>query len=78
MYRAGGKCCSDEVDLSVCPLLSPVGLLGTEQSKALGPASEQSENEKDDASQVSSTSNDVSSSDFEEGPSRKRLVPKYQ
>ncbi|ETE66419.1 Protein Jumonji, partial [Ophiophagus hannah] len=29
------------------------------------------ENEKDDASQVSSTSNDISSSDFEEGPSRK-------
>lgn len=48
------------------------GLLGNDQSKALGPASEQSENEKDDASQVSSTSNDVSSSDFEEGPSRKR------
>ncbi|ERE78504.1 protein Jumonji [Cricetulus griseus] len=47
-------------------------LLGNDQSKALGPASEQSENEKDDASQVSSTSNDVSSSDFEEGPSRKR------
>lgn len=46
------------------------GLLG--QSKGLGPTSEQSENEKDDASQVSSTSNDVSSSDFEEGPSRKR------
>lgn len=57
-------------------LFSPVGLLGNDQSKALGPASEQSENEKDDASQVSSTSNDVSSSDFEEGPSRKRLVPK--
>ncbi|ELK14962.1 Protein Jumonji [Pteropus alecto] len=48
------------------------GLLGNGQSKGLGPASEQSENEKDDASQVSSTSNDVSSSDFEEGPSRKR------
>ncbi|XP_029798996.1 protein Jumonji [Suricata suricatta] len=48
------------------------GLLGHGQSKGLGPASEQSENEKDDASQVSSTSNDVSSSDFEEGPSRKR------
>ncbi|XP_069880629.1 protein Jumonji isoform X1 [Dipodomys merriami] len=48
------------------------GLLGNDQSKGLGPASEQSENEKDDASQVSSTSNDVSSSDFEEGPSRKR------
>lgn len=58
--------------LSVCPLFSPVGLLGNGQSKGLGPASEQSENEKDDASQVSSTSNDVSSSDFEEGPSRKR------
>ncbi|XP_047415264.1 protein Jumonji isoform X1 [Sciurus carolinensis] len=53
--------------------LKPVnGLLGNDQSKGLGPASEQSENEKDDASQVSSTSNDVSSSDFEEGPSRKR------
>lgn len=62
----------------VCPLLSPVGLLGHGQSKGLGPASEQSENEKDDASQVSSTSNDVSSSDFEEGPSRKRLVPKAE
>ncbi|XP_032717492.1 protein Jumonji isoform X3 [Lontra canadensis] len=48
------------------------GLLGNGQSKGLGPASEQSENEKDDASQVSSASNDVSSSDFEEGPSRKR------
>ncbi|XP_023593241.1 protein Jumonji isoform X2 [Trichechus manatus latirostris] len=48
------------------------GFLGNGQSKALRPASEQSENEKDDASQVSSTSNDVSSSDFEEGPSRKR------
>ncbi|XP_068948541.1 protein Jumonji [Petaurus breviceps papuanus] len=48
------------------------GLLANGQSKGLGPASEQSENEKDDASQVSSTSNDVSSSDFEEGPSRKR------
>ncbi|KAG3288655.1 jumonji and AT-rich interaction domain containing 2 [Ictidomys tridecemlineatus] len=48
------------------------GLLGNDQTKGLGPASEQSENEKDDASQVSSTSNDVSSSDFEEGPSRKR------
>ncbi|XP_014400659.1 PREDICTED: protein Jumonji-like [Myotis brandtii] len=54
------------------------GLLGNGQSKGLGPASEQSENEKDDASQVSSTSNDVSSSDFEEGPSRKRLVPKAE
>ncbi|XP_008048395.2 uncharacterized protein LOC103251615, partial [Carlito syrichta] len=54
------------------------GLLGNDQSKGLGPASEQSENEKDDASQVSSTSNDVSSSDFEEGPSRKRLVPKAE
>lgn len=64
--------------LSVCPLFSPVGLLGNGQSKGLGPASEQSENEKDDASQVSSTSNDVSSSDFEEGPSRKRLVPKAE
>lgn len=50
------------------------GLLGNDQSKA----SEQSENEKDDASQVSSTSNDVSSSDFEEGPSRKRLVSKAE
>lgn len=50
------------------------GLLANGQSKGLGPASEQSENEKDDASQVSSTSNDVSSSDFEEGPSRKRSV----
>lgn len=59
--------------LSVCPF-SPVGLLGNDQSKA----SEQSENEKDDASQVSSTSNDVSSSDFEEGPSRKRLVSKVE
>ena len=38
--------------LSVCPLFSPVGLLGNGQSKGLGPASEQSENEKDDASQV--------------------------
>lgn len=66
----------DVMYLSVCPLFSPVGLLGNDQSKGLGPASEQSENEKDDASQVSSTSNDVSSSDFEEGPSRKRLVPK--
>ncbi|XP_062364664.1 protein Jumonji [Cinclus cinclus] len=46
------------------------GLLTNGQSKGLGP--EQLENEKDDASQVSSTSNDVSSSDFEEGPSRKR------
>lgn len=64
--------------LSLCPLFSPVGLLGNGQSKGLGPASEQSENEKDDASQVSSTSNDVSSSDFEEGPSRKRLVPKAE
>lgn len=64
--------------LSVCPLFSPVGLLGNGQSKGLGPASEQSENEKDDASQVSSTSNDVSSSDFEEGPSRKRLVHKAE
>ncbi|TFK04990.1 rootletin [Platysternon megacephalum] len=50
------------------------GLLTNGPSKGLGPGSEQSENEKDDASQVSSTSNDVSSSDFEEGPSRKRLV----
>lgn len=66
----------DVMYLSVCPLFSPVGLLGNGQSKGLGPASEQAENEKDDASQVSSTSNDVSSSDFEEGPSRKRLVPK--
>lgn len=66
----------DVICVSVCPLFSPVGLLGNGQSKGLGPASEQSENEKDDASQVSSTSNDVSSSDFEEGPSRKRLVPK--
>lgn len=64
--------------LSLCPLFSPVGLLGNGQSKGLGPASEQSENEKDDASQVSSASNDVSSSDFEEGPSRKRLVPKAE
>ncbi|XP_069709805.1 protein Jumonji isoform X2 [Phaenicophaeus curvirostris] len=48
------------------------GLLTNGQSKGLGPGSEQLENEKDDASQVSSTSNDVSSSDFEEGPSRKR------
>ncbi|KAK2534181.1 hypothetical protein Q9233_004364 [Columba guinea] len=47
------------------------GLLTNGQSKGLGPGSEQLENEKDDASQVSSTSNDVSSSDFEEGPSRK-------
>lgn len=68
----------DVMCLSVCPLFSPVGLLGNGQSKGLGPASEQSENEKDDASQVSSTSNDVSSSDFEEGPSRKRLVPKAE
>lgn len=60
------------------PLFSPVGLFGNGQSKGLGPASEQSENEKDDASQVSSTSNDVSSSDFEEGPFRKRLVPKAE
>ncbi|XP_028908766.1 protein Jumonji isoform X1 [Ornithorhynchus anatinus] len=48
------------------------GLLTNSQAKGLGAGSEQSENEKDDASQVSSTSNDVSSSDFEEGPSRKR------
>lgn len=48
------------------------GLLTNGQSKGLGPGSEQLENEKDDASQVSSTSNDISSSDFEEGPSRKR------
>uniref|UniRef100_A0A8C3IDA9 Protein Jumonji n=1 Tax=Chrysemys picta bellii TaxID=8478 RepID=A0A8C3IDA9_CHRPI len=48
------------------------GLLTNGPSKGSGPGSEQSENEKDDASQVSSTSNDVSSSDFEEGPSRKR------
>lgn len=60
--------------LKCLSLLSPVGLLGNDHSKA----SEQSENEKDDASQVSSTSNDVSSSDFEEGPSRKRLVPKAE
>ncbi|XP_042319177.1 protein Jumonji [Sceloporus undulatus] len=48
------------------------GLLSNGQSKGLRPGSEQLENEKDDASQVSSTSNDISSSDFEEGPSRKR------
>ncbi|XP_015278141.1 PREDICTED: protein Jumonji-like, partial [Gekko japonicus] len=48
------------------------GLLSNGQSKGLGPGSEHLENEKDDASQVSSTSNDISSSDFEEGPSRKR------
>uniref|UniRef100_A0A8C7E2H4 Protein Jumonji n=2 Tax=Elapinae TaxID=42168 RepID=A0A8C7E2H4_NAJNA len=48
------------------------GLLGNGPSKGLRPGSEQLENEKDDASQVSSTSNDISSSDFEEGPSRKR------
>lgn len=53
------------------------GLLTNGQSKGLGPGSEQLENEKDDASQVSSTSNDVSSSDFEEGPSRKRSVVHY-
>lgn len=53
------------------------GLLTNGQSKGLGPVSEQLENEKDDASQVSSTSNDVSSSDFEEGPSRKRSVVCY-
>lgn len=53
------------------------GLLTNGQSKGLGPGSEQLENEKDDASQVSSTSNDVSSSDFEEGPSRKRSVVNY-
>lgn len=53
------------------------GLLTNGQSKGLGPGSEQLENEKDDASQVSSTSNDVSSSDFEEGPSRKRSVEHY-
>lgn len=50
------------------------GLLTNGQSTGLGPGSEQLENEKDDASQVSSTSNDISSSDFEEGPSRKRSV----
>ncbi|KAL0622902.1 hypothetical protein AAY473_006491 [Plecturocebus cupreus] len=62
-----------------CNLCLPSSrLLGNDQSKGLGPASEQSENEKDDASQVSSTSNDVSSSDFEEGPSRKRLVLKAE
>nr|XP_034980604.1 protein Jumonji isoform X2 [Zootoca vivipara] len=48
------------------------GLLSNGQSKGLRPGSEHLENEKDDASQVSSTSNDISSSDFEEGPSRKR------
>lgn len=48
------------------------GLLSSGQTKGLRPGSEQLENEKDDASQVSSTSNDISSSDFEEGPSRKR------
>nr|XP_060630837.1 protein Jumonji [Anolis sagrei ordinatus] len=48
------------------------GLLSNGQSKGLRQGAEHLENEKDDASQVSSTSNDVSSSDFEEGPSRKR------
>ncbi|XP_008107021.2 protein Jumonji [Anolis carolinensis] len=48
------------------------GLLSNGQSKGLRQGAEHLENEKDDASQVSSTSNDISSSDYEEGPSRKR------
>ncbi|XP_055457928.1 protein Jumonji-like [Psammomys obesus] len=52
------------------------GLFGNDSSKALGPTSGQSENEKDHAPQVSSASSDASSSDFEEGPSSKRSRPR--